>query len=105
VLDHGRVIRAKEVPHAFAPTRRIFLVPNPSIRLAAPFPKLPLGRADYVVGNTRLVGGRPDVIFDHTKPGAFIGRIRTRFKYFGNLKFFVQEFLEVIGSRRRGYGR
>jgi hypothetical protein len=38
-------------------------------------------------------------------PGAFIGRIRTRFKYFGNPKFFVQEFLEVIGSRRRGYGR
>jgi hypothetical protein len=88
VLDHGRVIRAKEVPHAFAPTRRIFLVPNPSIRLAAPFPKLPLGRADYVVGNTRLVGGRPDVIFDHTKPGAFIGRIRTRFKYFGNSEIF-----------------
>ena len=42
---------------------------------------------------------------DHMKPGAFLGRIRARFKYFGDPEFFVQKSLEVIGSRRRGYRR
>jgi hypothetical protein len=77
-----------------------FLYPIRAFVWPRRFAKPPLGRVDYVVGNARLVGGRPDVIFDHTKPGAFLGRMRTRFKYFGDLKFFVQEFLEVIGSRR-----